>query len=82
MHGDGPKMKAGWGTRARVKRTKNMPFTFVTLDVLKLSGWLNDDADCRVEEGRMIRHERSGSREVPRRWDRAWGRRHARRRPE
>ena len=50
-------MKAGWGTRARVKRTKNMPFTFVTLDVLKLSGWLKADAPCRVEEGRTMRHE-------------------------
>ena len=26
-----------------------MKFMFVTLDVLNLSGWLNDDAPCRVE---------------------------------
>eukprot|EP00964_Phaeocystis_antarctica_P057082 scaffold33736_cov50-Phaeocystis_antarctica.AAC.6 len=26
-----------------------MPFMFVTLDVSKLSGWLNADAYCRVE---------------------------------
>ena len=26
-----------------------MPFMFVTLDVSKLSSWLNADASCRVE---------------------------------
>ena len=26
-----------------------MPYMVVTLDVSKLSGWLNADADCRVE---------------------------------
>eukprot|EP00964_Phaeocystis_antarctica_P125259 scaffold88885_cov49-Phaeocystis_antarctica.AAC.1 len=26
-----------------------MPYMFVTLEVSKLSGWLNDDANCRVE---------------------------------
>ena len=35
------------GTRAG--RTPNMPYMFVTLDVSKLSGWLNADASCRVE---------------------------------
>ena len=43
-----PAVKAG-GARARAERTKNMPFIFVTLDVSKLSGWLNAYAYCRVE---------------------------------
>ena len=37
------------GARARAERTSNMPYMFVTLDVSKLSGWLNADASCRVE---------------------------------
>ena len=41
-------MKAG-GARACVERTSNMPYMIVTLDVSKLSGWLNADARCRVE---------------------------------
>jgi len=32
------------------ERTRNMSLMFVTLDVSKLSGWLNTDAPCRVEE--------------------------------
>ena len=35
--------------RARAERTKNIHSMFVTLDVSKLSGWLNADASCRVE---------------------------------
>ena len=35
--------------RARAERTLNMACIVVTLDVSKLSGWLNADADCRVE---------------------------------
>ena len=31
------------------ERTLNIWRMFVTLDVSKLSGWLNADADCRVE---------------------------------
>ena len=38
-----------WGARARAERTWNMTPMFVTLDVSKLSGWLNADACCRVE---------------------------------
>ena len=34
--------------RARAERTVNMSAMFVTLDVSKLSGWLNADAYCRV----------------------------------
>ena len=44
MHGEGPTQ--GWGTRA--ERTWNMWFISVTLDVSKLSGWLNAGAICRV----------------------------------
>ena len=34
---------------ARAERTQNMDSMFVTLDVSKLSGWLNAVAYCRVE---------------------------------
>ena len=37
------------GARARAERTANMANMVVTLDVLKLSGWLNANAPCRVE---------------------------------
>ena len=46
--GRGPGCK-GWGARACAERTKNMRCMVVTLDVSKLSGWLNADAACRVE---------------------------------
>ena len=36
--------------RARVKRTLNMYCIVVTLDVSRLSGWLNADALCRVKK--------------------------------
>ncbi len=36
------------GSRARAERTLNIWYMFVTLDVSKLSGWLNG-VDCRVE---------------------------------
>ena len=39
----------GWGAGA--ERTKNMNSMSVTLDVSKLSGWLNAAAFCRVEKG-------------------------------
>ena len=37
------------GARACAERTWNMASMVVTLDVSKLSGWLNADASCRVE---------------------------------
>ena len=43
-------MKAG-RARACAERTLNMPSMSVTLDVSKLSGWLNAVADCRVTAG-------------------------------
>ena len=38
----------GAEARARKERTENTPFILMTLDVSKLSGWLNADAPCRV----------------------------------
>ena len=35
--------------RARAERTENMYPMFVTLDVSKLSDWLNADAPCRAK---------------------------------
>ena len=40
---EGPDSKLGF--RARAERTKNIWYMVVTLDVSKLSGWLNDDAN-------------------------------------
>ena len=37
------------GARARAERTPNIKLMSVTLDVSKLSGWLNADAYCRVQ---------------------------------
>ena len=37
------------GARARAERTPNIQLMSVTLDVSKLSGWLNALAYCRVE---------------------------------
>ena len=48
MHGKKARLKA-WGPRARAERTPNMTLMVVTLEVLKLSGWLKADAFCRVE---------------------------------
>ena len=42
--------RGGCGGRARAaERTANMPRMLMTLDVSKLSGWLNAFAFCRVE---------------------------------
>ena len=35
------------GSRARAERTLNMPHMLLTLDVSRLSGWLNADASYR-----------------------------------
>ena len=42
------RLDTGHGTPAGVVRTSNMPLIVVTLDVSRLSGWLNTDAPCRV----------------------------------
>ena len=39
----------GCGPRAHAERTENMSRLSVTLDMSKLSAWLNADAYCRVE---------------------------------
>ena len=36
------------------ERTQNMPYMFVTLEVSKLSGWLNADACCRESKRRAF----------------------------
>ena len=51
------------GDRARAERTWNMFRLSVTLDVSKLSAWLNADAYCRVERGAAGRGIRPGRRE-------------------
>ena len=39
----------------------NMPYMVVTLEVSKLSGWLNADADCRESKGgHTVRGEGAG----------------------
>ena len=79
MHGEGPTQ--GVTARARAERTWNRWPMFVTLEVSRLSGWLNADADCRVErEGRAKRGEvRAGRREGV---GRRRCKRHARGRPQ
>ena len=47
--GEGPTQ--GLGVRARAERTWNMYFMFPTLDVSKLSGWLNACAPCAKSKG-------------------------------
>ena len=53
---EGPAVKAG-RARACAERTANMMLMVVTLDVSKLSGWLNALARCRVERRRTMRSE-------------------------
>ena len=63
MHEEGPNQCLG--LRARAERTKNILNMVVTLEVLKLSGWLNADASCRVERRACdAGGERGGSREA------------------
>ena len=38
----------GIGERLRAERTLNIYFMSVTLEVSRLSGWLNADASCQV----------------------------------
>ena len=50
------------GTGGARGRTRNMPYMSVTLDVSRLSGWLNADALCRAsKEGHAGRGEVYGS---------------------
>ena len=61
--GPGEVRKAGQGTRA--ERTSKIFHMVVTLDVSKLSDWLNADARCpQSEGGHRVRDEvRAGRRE-------------------
>jgi hypothetical protein len=61
MHG--ARLKA-WGPRARAERTANMASMVVTLEVSKLSGWLEADAPCRVEGRACDAGGRGASREA------------------
>ena len=60
------RLKAGGG-RARAERTVNMLDMLVTLDVSKLSGWLNATAYCRVER-RACDERRGAAREACGHW--------------
>ena len=58
----------GWGQGTGAERTSNIQRMSVTLDVSKLSGWLNAFACCRVgrrvcDAGRGVRAGRRGRRE-------------------
>ena len=48
MHWGPEGLTQGWGPRARAERTENMPYMVVTLDVSKVSGWLNAYAICQA----------------------------------
>ena len=63
MHGEGP-IQGLWGPRARAERTANMVCMVVTLEVSKLSGWLNANAYCRVEGRACDAGGRGASREA------------------
>jgi hypothetical protein len=51
------------GRRARAERTRNMAYMVVTLEVSRLSDWLNADAACRAES-RACDAERGARREA------------------
>ena len=53
--GEGP--TGGWGAGHATERTANMALMSVTLDVLKLSDWLNASAPCAESKGS---HEKEG----------------------
>ena len=46
---EGLAVKVGGGYRACAERTLNIQLMSMTLDVSKVSGWLNASATCRVE---------------------------------
>ena len=75
----GEGLTADW-EQHREERTLNMPFMFVTLDVSKLSGWLNVDASCQTSKGghttrcevRAERRQAAGDRGASSVQGRAW----------
>ena len=74
------KRLGGWGGRARAERTQNMLFMFVTLDVSKLSGWLN--ADMPFPVGNKAYDAGRGEARVAGGYGRWWRKRHARGGPD
>ena len=66
-----------WEAGHARRRTANIQRMFVTLEVSRLSGWLNADADCQVERERAKRatlrvwggHEMTGRRKLRARED-------------
>jgi len=78
MHGERARLWRLGGARACAERTVNMRSMSVTLDVSKLSGWLNALADCRGES-RAYDAERGVGWEAGRRGPAAAHERHARR---
>ena len=69
----------------RAERTKNMLYMVVTLDVSKLSGWLNADAYCEESNGgytmRACWREAAGDRAARRVQDSRLGAGHGRSAP-
>ena len=59
----GPDYRLGSG-HTRGERTSNMERMFVTLDVSKVSGWLNANMNCRVEMGNICDAGRGAGREA------------------
>ena len=64
--GEGLDCRFGGRARDGEEHTENMLFMVATLEVSKLSGWLNADANCRESNGgRTVRGEvRAGRREA------------------
>ena len=52
------------GARARAERTENIQLMSVTLDVSKLSGWLNASTSCQVEGQACDARTRGAAREA------------------
>ena len=79
MHSERARLWRLGGAKACAERTENMmSMMYVTLDVSKLSGWLNFDVSCRVER-RACDAGRGVGREAGRRGSAAAHERHARR---
>ena len=65
MHKDSGSDSRLWEPgHTRWERTENMDHMFVTLDVSKLSGWLNFSAPCRGVERRACDSRRDAARKA------------------
>ena len=76
-HAERTRLEGSGGRVRAAERTLNMASMSVTLDVSKLSGWLNAAAFCRVER-RVYDAERGVGREAGKRGPAAAHERHAR----